>query len=131
MGKSRARRGADGFRGGDARPSAYRGICLSQGRVEGSRGPKVQRVSRPREVRWIGGSAGRCQTNAASPPFLISSTGLLDPPGASQERSGYNQPSQKNFVGRLISAGKLLCTGQLSAACSSTSRCGQSAGRGM
>ena len=33
-------------------------------------------------------------------------------------------PSQKNFVGRRISGGRLLCTGQLSAVCSSTSRCG-------
>src|SRR5207249_12082072 len=40
-------------------------------------------------------------------------------------------PSQKNFVGRWISGGRLLCTGQLSAVCSSTSRCGESGGSGM
>src|SRR5438046_2535529 len=42
-----------------------------------------------------------------------------------------NQPSQKNFVGRLISSGRLLCTGQLSAVCSSTSRCGEFGGSGI
>src|SRR5207302_4495050 len=40
-------------------------------------------------------------------------------------------PSQKNFVGRLISGGKLLCTGQFSAVCSNTSRCGEFGGNGM
>src|SRR6266576_730931 len=51
MGKSRSRRGADGFCRGDARPSAHRGIRLSQGRVERSRGPKVRGLSRQREVK--------------------------------------------------------------------------------
>src|SRR4029077_4628586 len=40
-------------------------------------------------------------------------------------------PSQKNFVGRLISGGRLLCTGQLSAVCSRISRCGESGGNGI
>src|SRR3977135_3726222 len=40
-------------------------------------------------------------------------------------------PSQKNFVGRSISGGRLLCTGQLSAALSSNARCGVLAGSGM
>src|SRR4029077_9986302 len=40
-------------------------------------------------------------------------------------------PSQKNLVGRRISGGRLLWTGQLSAVCSSTSRCGESGGSGM
>src|SRR4030095_15866046 len=42
-----------------------------------------------------------------------------------------HHPSQKNFIGRLISEGRLLCTGQLSAVCSSTSRCGWSFGSGI
>jgi len=37
----------------------------------------------------------------------------------------------KKFVGRLISGGRLLCTGQLSAVCSSTSRCGEFGGSGI
>ena len=41
------------------------------------------------------------------------------------------QPSQKNFVGRSISGGRLLCTGQLSAALSSKARCGVVAGSGI
>src|SRR3984893_13846273 len=41
------------------------------------------------------------------------------------------QPSQKNLVGRLISGGRLLCTGQLSAVCSRISRCGEFGGNGM
>src|SRR5262249_39985171 len=46
-------------------------------------------------------------------------------------RNDKGHPSQKNFVGRSISWGKLLWTGQLSAVCSSTLRCGESGGSGM
>src|SRR5207245_2998016 len=49
-------------------------------------------------------------------------------PTASPART---QPYQKNFVGRLISGGRLLCTGQLRAVRSRTSRCGEFAGSGI
>ena len=42
-----------------------------------------------------------------------------------------NYPSQKNFVGRLISGGRLLCTGQFSPVCSRIFRCGESGGSGI
>src|SRR5205085_11650748 len=40
-------------------------------------------------------------------------------------------PSQKNFVGRLISGGRLFFTGQLTAVCSNTARGADAAGMGL